>query len=143
MQRAPEKSLHFKAIELPKGCWESNLVNSRMVQAGDSLFVFCSDLYNPLQVWQIDKVDSAEPRFTQLPTLKRRVTKYAIATYREQKVYITGGQKGNQKLVSVFNLVKKQWSEAPSLNMATEHHASCFIGKKLYVFGGMITPHII
>ena len=61
----------------------------------------------------------------------------------DHKVYITGGAHSNKRQVSVFDLVKKQWSEAPPLNMDREHHASCIIGEKVYVIGGMLNPEFM
>ena len=55
------------------------------------------------------------------------------------KIYVTGGETGNDELVNsvyVYDPQADAWTQLASMGIARRTHASAVVGGMLYVFGG-------
>ena len=85
-------------------------------------------------------ISNGPHRKTTLASLDSIRYRFALANYRDEAIYITGGSYSlldNVSSVMRFNLRSNQWEKAPSMNQARKCHSSCVLKKKVYVFGGL------
>ena len=71
--------------------------------------------------------------------MPQRVTRHAAAAMGG-KIYVTGGETGNDELVNsvyVYDPQADAWTQLASMGNARRSHASAVVGGKLYVFGGL------
>ena len=70
--------------------------------------------------------------------MPQRVTRHAAAAMGG-KIYVTGGETGNDELVNsvyVYDPQADAWTQLASMGAIRKGHTSAAVGGKLYVFGG-------
>ena len=61
----------------------------------------------------------------------------AIANYKNKALFVVGGLRVRfVSTVEYYELESNSWSSAPDLNFRRYGHCVCFLGDRLFVFGG-------
>ena len=63
---------------------------------------------------------------------------YAISTFEEKYVFISGGFNGYNsiKTVEYYSVSNNEWANAPEMNETRSYHSQCSIGDFLFVIFG-------
>ena len=61
---------------------------------------------------------------------------YSVALYRNESVYLTGGEGCSSRYVSILSIRCNEWQNAPKMKKGRCQHASLCLGNHVYVFGG-------
>jgi len=83
----------------------------------------------------VDQYNIETGQRTSLPNLPQPVG-YAACTIFNNKIVISGGDTGSDRLDEVWQLEGDEWVALPSLQQARNSHAMGVLGGQLYVFGG-------
>ena len=90
-----------------------------MLQISDYVLVFKdNDEDKQVNVFKLEKISSAKPKVTALPSLSRYVRVFAIALFQGETVFLSGGFDSNDdssNAVSALDLKQWHWSDAPSM----------------------------
>ena len=60
----------------------------------------------------------------------------AVALYKTQSIFLSGGGKNGSDEVFSLNLTNETWTAEPNLNRPLESISSCCAGSFVYVFNG-------
>ena len=81
------------------------------------------------------KIDLSDPnnlKESYKKTLKRRALWFAVALYKDELVYLTGGEAEvndpDPRQTSIYNIRSDEWKDGPPLNHGRRGHSSICVG---------------
>ena len=121
-------------LELPD-TFRAGLENTCIIQQGSSIFCFVENV-NRINAYRLSGLDTGQYKEEKLPNLKSSARAFSVALFKDRLIHLSGGFDKASKQVAVYDIELKKWSSAPSMNHGRNRHASCCLGKNIYVFGG-------
>ena len=124
----------LKPIKLP-ALLRRGISSSLIVQYLDQLLLFKPG--ESVQLFQLRKLlYTAKFSHSALPSLNRKAYSFALANYKNQRIYLSGDKSDGPDLVDYYDIKQQRWIEAPPLNHGRCNHSSASLGRYVFVFGG-------
>ena len=108
----------------------------RIIQIKQDLYAFYG--YSLTRYSDLNLVSGANIKSQSATPLTKRYSGYAISTFAEEFIFVSGGanSRGYLKSVEYFSVRSKKWAIAPAMNETRCQHSQCALGDSLFAFFG-------